>query len=231
MADEIDQEKLNQLVASHNKYQKGVGGHRRFNVSFETIDRLDLSGVELTDSVFVGCSAVGTKFRGAMLTSADMFGADFSGADLRKCDMTRADLRGIKLRGANLEDAVLVSADIRDGFIIRKKKSGEYDYSDRNSNNAIIADAKLAGADLSKAKLGRVFGPRTDLTNAKRWLLTRTSLHVGEVNEDSLSSFRTQVVHARFIFDRTKVSAQQAVEFTRLSPLPLGSTVGARDVG
>ena len=90
---------------------------------------------------------------------------------------------------------------------------------------------ELTGAEDEVARRNFVTERFADLTDAKRWLLTRTALHVGEVDEDSLSGFRTQVVHARFVFDRTKLSAQQPVEFTRLSPLSLGSTVGARDVG
>ena len=166
MNEEYNQEKLREAVIQHMRFMKRLAGGRRFNVSFDSISRLDLSTADLREAVFTGTSAVGTRFRKTILTSADMFGIDLSGADLRGAEMTRGDLRGAKLRGANLEDALLVQADIRGGFIIRAGKDGKLDFSNRSSDATVIQDAKLAGADLQQAKLGRIFGPRTDMSNA-----------------------------------------------------------------
>ena len=43
----------------------------------------------------------------------------------------------------------------------------------------------------------------TDLTNTKRGLHSSRVKYICKVHENSLSGFRTQVMHSRFVFDRT----------------------------
>lgn len=89
------------------------------NEGFENFNfrGMDLSNIDFTDSVFVGCVFDDAKLRYAKLDGADLShascrGADFSHAalevaNLRFCDLTNANFSGAFLKHCLLEDAVM----------------------------------------------------------------------------------------------------------------------------
>ena len=74
----------------------------------------------------------------ADLSRTDLQGVDFSGTNLRKANLQEANLRGANLQGANLRKANLRDADLSDAKL--------------SDVTGLLAD-KLAGANLSNAKL------------------------------------------------------------------------------
>ena len=70
----------------------------------------------------------------------------------------------------------------------------------------------------------------TNLADTKRRLLTCRGHDIGEVDEDSLCGFGTQVVKARLVINGTKEGLKQARECFGFGPLTTNTTVGANYV-
>ena len=90
---------------------------------------------------------------------------------------------------------------------------------------------ELAGAEDEVARRDLVTEALADLADAERRLTPGSGDDVGEVDENALRGFRTQIVHPLLGLDRTEVSLEHHVEVAGLSPLPLGAAVRAGDVG
>jgi uncharacterized protein YjbI with pentapeptide repeats len=160
----VSQQEINQAVTLHEKMVKGITGGMRLVLSFKIAERMNLRGRNLSEAELVGAYLCESDFGGAKLSRANLFGADLTGCDLHEADLSKADLRGVQLKRANLERANLTAADIRDGFIIVRDKDGNFSYHNNQRQGAVITDSKFNNADLTNAKMSRVFGPRTDLT-------------------------------------------------------------------
>ena len=160
----VNQVWLEEAMDSHEKFLRGIPGGKRLSVSFKDARHLDFSGRNLATADMVAAELSHAVFEGACLARSNLFGANLESAQMRECDLTRADLRGVTLNGANLECANLHEADIRNGFILFRDKNGNL--IPMRDGAAEISDVNLSGADLSGAKLGRVIGPRTNLSNA-----------------------------------------------------------------
>lgn len=94
----LTQEKLNEILASHEKWLQGEKDGKRANLC-----NTDLRGADL---------------RGASFNCADLYRADFCGADLRDANFRGANLREANLYGAdlcntNLCNTKLCGADLR----------------------------------------------------------------------------------------------------------------------
>ena len=82
---------------------------------------------------------------------------------------------------------------------------------------------KVTGSDLVTERL-------TNLANTERRALTRSSDHIVEVHENTLSGLRAQEVQTLLIIDRAQVSLHQTGEVLRLSPLTTSTTVRASNL-
>lgn len=159
----IAQYEVDEMFESHANYVRGVRGGKRMVLHFRDASRVDFSGKELTSADFVGSKLNYADFSHAALVGSSFFAADMQGADFRRADLTKADLRGVNLRNANLEAANLTNADIRDGVLLRPDEDGNLIAVLKRATS--IDNAKMAGANLTSAKLGKVVGRNTDLSN------------------------------------------------------------------
>ena len=83
---------------------------------------------------------------------------------------------------------------------------------------------KLAGSENEVSWCDFVAERLANLANSERRLLAGGSRHVSEVDEDSLSGFRTQIVHALVVSDRAEVSLEESRKLFGFSPLPAIAT-------
>lgn len=117
----MEQEKLNEIIADHNKWLKNEGG-KRANLAGADLYGADLRGAKLdrTNLRWANLRRAGLEgvnLRGADLEGADLYGANLEGADLeranlRRADLCMADLEGANLRGADLEGAKLEGVNL-----------------------------------------------------------------------------------------------------------------------
>lgn len=99
----MEQERLNEIVALHEKWLKNE----------EDASRANLSDADLRDA----------NLSGADLSGADLKGADLSGANLSDADLSGADLRGANLKGADLRGANLsMVKNLLDGIAYLSEK-------------------------------------------------------------------------------------------------------------
>lgn len=112
----------------------------------EDFSGLDLSGVDLTNTVLSGCKLVATNLTGAGLYQAELFRAD-----LRDANLTEADMRGAKLHQTDLRGAVLEWADLfRADFIGTQVDKARFAGS--RCETTTFADVDLSRAvDLQRA--------------------------------------------------------------------------------
>lgn len=106
---------------------------------------LDLSGSQLSESVFENAALFETKFRKAKLFRANLSGAILVRADLSRAYLKSADLSKTFLLSTDLRRADLTEADLAGADLTRAKLTG-----------AKLEQANLADADLRLSKLHRV---------------------------------------------------------------------------
>ncbi|MDD6598358.1 pentapeptide repeat-containing protein [Anaerovibrio sp.] len=97
----MEQEKLNEIIADHNKWLKNEGG-KRANLAGADLYGVDLRGAKLDR----------TNLRWANLRRAGLEGVNLRGADLEGADLYGANLEGAKLEGVNLCMADLEGAEL-----------------------------------------------------------------------------------------------------------------------
>jgi uncharacterized protein YjbI with pentapeptide repeats len=115
---------------------------RGLGINQLTLQRFDLSGIELqfaflNEPDFRESSLVGAKLRMACLRKADLRDANLKKAILVGTDLRNANLKGARLRDANLEGADLRGADLNGAIL----------------TNADMQGAKLFTSDLAHADL------------------------------------------------------------------------------
>lgn len=97
----MEQEKLNEIIASHGRWLQGEGGERadlRYaDLSYAILCHADLEGADLE----------GANLEKANLEKANLEETNLSKADLRGADLRHANLHHANLRYANLEGAIL----------------------------------------------------------------------------------------------------------------------------
>ena len=84
----ITQEKLNEIITSHDKWLRNEDGGEKANLGDENLGGADLRGADL---------------RGANLRGANLFGANLYGADLRGVNLDDINLDGTNLSVAKLD--------------------------------------------------------------------------------------------------------------------------------
>ncbi len=85
---------------------------RGCDLSFRSLDGVDLRGADLRSARLAGVSLRGALLQGALLDGADLSFADLQGANLRFASMRHADLRLADLTSATLTDSDLRDADL-----------------------------------------------------------------------------------------------------------------------
>jgi len=165
------------------------------NLSNAYLFMIDLSGVNLSDSILSGAILSSSNLIGADLTNAELVGtslvnakmtatlinaklmdakllnAKLMDAKLMDADLTRADLKGANLTDANLSDAIIVLTDLSGAELINTKlinaKLMHAKLMHATLINAKLMDAKLMDAELMDANLTGAKLMGADLTNAK----------------------------------------------------------------
>ena len=85
---------------------------RGWNLSTMDLPNINLAGMDLRRTKFIGAELRGVILRGADLTGADLQGALLYGADLNSANLTGANLRGANLRASDLTQANLTGANL-----------------------------------------------------------------------------------------------------------------------
>jgi len=126
---------------------------QRIHIEGEDLSEMDLSGIDLTESMFGGTLGASD------LTRAVLNGVNFYGAQLRKAVLKETNLKGAVLAHADLSDAYLgyatmMRADLSGAVL--KRANLEY----ANLNEADFDDADMAEAILKSTFLKGVRGLR-----------------------------------------------------------------------
>ena len=111
----MEQEKLNEIIADHNKWLKNEGG-KRADLAGADLRGTDLHGANLRGANLYGASLYGADLHGANLRGADLYGASLRGANLFHANLFHADLRHANLCHANLRGADLAGANLPVGI-------------------------------------------------------------------------------------------------------------------
>ncbi len=111
----MEQEKLNEIIASHGRWLQDKGGKRA------NLERANLRGANLYRADLERANLSRADLRGACLERAYLEGADLEGAYLK-----RANLRGACLERANLRGANLCMADLEGANLSRAYLEGAY---------------------------------------------------------------------------------------------------------
>jgi hypothetical protein len=122
----------------------------------ETLERADLTGMNLCSADLAGLNLQGANLTGSVCRGARWQNACLGGADLRGAYLAQGDFRGCDLSGAILYSVSLDSADLTGANL-----------SGANLTGAYLADAKLTGANLSYTNLQSTYLGGTDLTGAQ----------------------------------------------------------------
>lgn len=98
----ITQEKLKEILASHNKWLRNeYGGEKadlsNVDLSFTDLRCADLRCADLSFTDLRCANLSGAKLSGANLSGANLSGANLSGANLSGANFSGANLRGAKL--------------------------------------------------------------------------------------------------------------------------------------
>ncbi len=119
-----------------------------------TLQRADLTGVELEYTTFEACDFRDADLTGVLASGTKFERVDFRGAKLRRADLSHGSLVGADLSNADLRDAVLNEANLTDAKVDGADFTG-----------AVLGGANLANVDTSRAKnlrppVVRTAGPR-----------------------------------------------------------------------
>lgn len=138
-----------------------------------SLRKADLTGAKLSEAKLRGAKLRGADLIGADLRSADLSeadlseadlsGANLSGANLRRADLSRAILKGTILKGTILKGAILRNTTIFRGASLKGPFAID---TNAGTKKADFSDARLGGADLSKANLIQTNLSRTSFRGA-----------------------------------------------------------------
>lgn len=127
----MEQEKLNEIIASHGLWLQDKGGKRA------NLEGANLRGANLCMADLERANLRMADLRGACLERAYLEGADIERAYLEGADLRGACLERTDLRGANLCKANLEGANLRMAYL----------------EGAYLEGANLCMADLERAEL------------------------------------------------------------------------------
>jgi uncharacterized protein YjbI with pentapeptide repeats len=177
---DMNQQKLKNVLELHRKWMLGEDGGSRAN----------LSGANLS-----GANLYSANLYSANLSNADLSNADLSGANLRNADLSGANLRNADLSNANLSGANL--DEIKKDFfnvleVAKHEVLGLYDAIQLGNINGSSYEGQcacLVGTIANVrheeySSLGIDLRPSADRP-AEKWFL---AIHVGDIPQSNLVS-------------------------------------------
>jgi uncharacterized protein YjbI with pentapeptide repeats len=144
------------------------------NLSRADLSGANLAGADLSDATLTNASLPEAFLQGAKLVGAHLRSADLDGANLSGTDLSGADLSRANLEGANLEGAVLGKARLQYALL-----------ADTNLGKADLGGANLRSCDLSDAYLG---GARLASVDLRKATLDGANLEEADLIEADLRS-------------------------------------------
>lgn len=128
----------------------------------ENLRGLDLSGLDLSDTVLEWKDLTGVKVIRSTLNQASLHGAClrealFSDSSLRGVDLTAADCRNAQFIRTDLRGSKMVKTDMSDSLMIQVDMS----FSD-------LTDIKLTGAKISGAIISKKWKPTLESSGVKK---------------------------------------------------------------
>ncbi len=122
--------------------------------------RLNLSGEDLSNGVFLNTDFGRTDLKGARFVDAELSMADFAKARLAGADLSGANM--VKTQGdrANFKQAKLMGVDMT------KAEMSRTDFSGADFTGAVMVKAELGRAVLAGARLDRVDLSRAEIARA-----------------------------------------------------------------
>lgn len=103
----ITQEKLNEIITSHDKWLRNEDGGEKANLGDENLGGADLRGANLRGANLCNADLCDADLGGVNFSSVNFSGANLRGANLFGANLYGADLRGVNLDGTNLSVAKL----------------------------------------------------------------------------------------------------------------------------
>lgn len=173
---------------------------RDFDLSDMPFQRLDLSGVDFSESILTGASLAHANledacFDGAILARADLTGARADGASFRDADVSELRAAGALLRNTTFDGAGGSDVDLRDA----------------NLHSASLVGAELERCDLTNAGARAAMLDGADLAAS---ILDGADFTGSSLNDASLEGARAHGT----IFDRCKMAdlrASDGADLTR----------------
>ena len=132
------------------KDREKKGNIVRFLIDSELMNKLNLSGADLSNADLVGTNLENTDLRGADLENVDLRNADLRGAKLENANLTNANMAGAILENVDLKEANLTNTNLEGARL----------------SNSTLRNTQLQNANLMKARLGNVNLRNANLENA-----------------------------------------------------------------
>ncbi len=138
--------------------------------------KADFSGIDGNDLKLCDATAVGSKWREAILEGADLSGADLSHGDLAEADLSKTKgsyvkLSGARLRDVNISESDWSNADLSEARLhkanLSKAKLESADLTEATANEANFEDANLENVIALRAKLQQANFTRARLVGAR----------------------------------------------------------------
>ncbi len=150
------------------------------------MDGVIFSGLDLSQTRWVGARLQGTFFIRANLKKAVLSSADLRRAQLSQADATDARLNQVQLSGATLSGAILTHADLTGAVLQGADGLPAADLSLAFMPNAILTGAEMTGANLSHVNF---YGALAKADNATLQQVNFSNANLGGVNltRDELS--------------------------------------------
>ena len=149
------------------KDREKKGNIVRFLIDSELMNKLNLSGADLSNADLIGTNLENTDLRGANLENVDLRNADLRGARLENANLANANLAGAilenvdlkeaNLTGTNLQSARLSNANLRNTQLqntnLITARLGNVNLRNAHLENANLTGARLENANLMSANL------------------------------------------------------------------------------
>ncbi len=167
LIEELKKELLNLKENTEENFLKRKGdiiqNLSNFKINFPDMDgyelsKVDLCGVDLSETILSDGRFYKTLFIGADLSSCDfedssLVEANLGGANMFAIDLTNADCTGANLAKVDLGEATVCGANLSGVDLSCQSNLVDADFNGANLSNANLKEANVAGADFSGANL------------------------------------------------------------------------------
>lgn len=230
----LSQAQLDELCKRHHDFRSGNHGGARMSLQFFDLSGLsmaskDLTGADLTGSILIECDLRGAKF-----DSAALFACDMRFSNCQNASFIKADMRGVRVEGANLRNANLTKADLRDGHLMEKRKTGEYLYRGKNvSADGLGGHANLTGANLSGALMAGLSAANADFSDAVLidTVMNDADLRGAKLNGASLNNVDLRGTDLRGAEMQGTLFLNPIMDMTETGGVDMSSTITEKNIG